>query len=386
MKLYEHQGRDLMVEYGVPAPSGTVVTSVDEFDGLADGIEYPVVVKAQVLTGGRGKAGGIKFADTADEARQAVGDILGMDIKGLTVERVLVVHKLDLEREFYASVLVDRSARMPMLMVSAEGGVDIESVPEGDIHTLHVHPLTGYEPFHGRELARRMGLEGDVAKQVVGVLGRLYDCFVGSDAELVEVNPLALTGDGEVVAADAKVVINDAAAFRHPDIEGGDEDRTALEVEAEEKGISFVQLDGRIGVIANGAGLTMATLDAIKHFGGRGGVFLDLGGTDDPAKVQECFRLLQKADPSVILLNLFGGITKSDTVAEGVRAVLDETDIDTPIVTRIRGVNEERARELLKDAGLVSVANLQEAAKRAVEIDHGAAEGGAQPASTGGGR
>lgn len=373
MKLYEYQGRELMTQFGIPAPDGVVVSSLEEFDAAKDDLSFPLVVKAQVLTGGRGKAGGVKFADDADEARAHVEAILGMTIKGLTVEKVFLVEKLDFAKELYAAVLIDRSKGLPMVMVSAEGGVEIESVPEDEIHKVHVHPFTGFSGYHARTFVSKLGLEKDEAKQVAEIVGKMVTTFLESDAELVEVNPMAVLADGRVVAADAKVVINDAAAFRHPEIEGGDEDQTPLEKEAAEKGIAFVQLEGRIGVIANGAGLTMATLDALQHYGGEGGVFLDLGGTDDPEKVKVCFELLKKAEPSVILLNLFGGITKSDTVAKGVKAVLDETGLDVPLVTRIRGVNEAEAREILKDAGVHTTETLQEAAKLTIELEKGGA-------------
>lgn len=376
MKLYEYQGRDLFTGFGIPAPEGVVVSSLDEFEAVKDDLPYPVVVKAQVLTGGRGKAGGVKFADDADEARQHVEDILGMEIKGLTVEKVFLVEMLDFDQELYASVLLDRSARLPMVMISAEGGVDIESVPDEKIHKLNVHPFTGFQPFHARQLAGKLGLEKDQTKQISDILSKLYQAYLDSDADLVEINPLAITTDGRVVAADAKVSINDAATFRHPDIEGGEEDLTELEKEAQEKGIAFVQLDGDIGVIANGAGLTMATLDALEHYGGDGGVFLDLGGTDSPEKVMTCFRLMKKANPSVVFLNLFGGITKADTVAKGVVKVLEEEGLDVPLVTRIRGVNEEKAREILREAGVEATQDPKEAAQKVVELRKKAASNG----------
>ncbi len=373
MKLYEYQGRDLFTRFGIPAPEGVVVSSVEEFEAVKDDLPYPVVVKAQVLTGGRGKAGGVKFADNADEAREHLDNILGMEIKGLTVEKVFLVEMLDFAQELYASVLLDRSSRLPMVMISAEGGVDIESVPDDKIHKMTVHPFTGFSSYHARHLVGNLGLDKDQAKQVTSILSKLYTTYLESDADLVEINPLAITGEGKVVAADAKVSINDAATFRHPDIEGGEEDLTALEKEAQEKGIAFVQLDGDIGVIANGAGLTMATLDALEHYGGNGGVFLDLGGTDSPEKVMTCFRLMKKANPSVVFLNLFGGITKADTVAKGVVQVLEEEGLDVPLVTRIRGVNEEKAREILEAAGVEATQDPKEAAQLAVKLRNEAA-------------
>jgi len=377
MKLKEYQGRELFQQAGLPVPEGTVVSSLEEFDEVADELPYPVVVKSQVLAGGRGKAGGIEFADDADEAREAVDGILGMELKGYTVEEVLLVEQVDIEHEIYASVLVDRSERLPLMMLSGEGGVEIESVPDEKIQKVNVNPFTGFSAHHGRQLTEGLDLDDDVVEQVQSVLASIFELFQARDCDLVEINPLAVTSDGEVVAADAKVTIDDSAAFRHPDVEGGDEDVSELEQEANERGIAFVELEGDIGVIANGAGLTMATLDALEHYGGEGGVFLDLGGTDDPEKVKTCFELMTEAEPSVIFLNLFGGITKADTVAEGVVQVLDEEGLDVPLVTRIRGVNEERAREMLRDAGVTATQDLKQAAEKTVQLERKAQQGGA---------
>jgi succinyl-CoA synthetase beta subunit len=378
MKLKEYQGRELFQEADIPAPEGTVVSSMEEFDEVADDLAYPVVVKAQVLAGGRGKAGGVKFADDAGEAREHVDDILGMENKGLTVDEVLLVKMIEIEHELYASVLVDRSQRLPMVMVSPEGGVDIESVPDEDIYTVNVNPFTGFSPYHARQLLAGLDVDRDVEKQLASVLGKMFELFQDRDADLVEINPLAITPDGDVVAADSKFKIDDSADFRNQDVEASQEDVPELEREANEKGIAFVELEGDIGVIANGAGLTMATLDAIEHYGGEGGTFLDLGGTDDPEKVKTCFDLLTRADPSVIFLNLFGGITKADTVAEGVVQVLEEEGLDVPLVTRIRGVNEERAREMLRDAGVTATQDLKKAAEKAVQLETEASNGGAR--------
>jgi succinyl-CoA synthetase beta subunit len=252
-------------------------------------------------------------------------------------------------------------------MFSPEGGVDIESVPDEDIYTVNVNPFTGFSQYHARQLLEGLDVDRDVEKQLTDVLGKMFELFQDRDADLVEINPLAITPDGDVVAADSKFKIDDSADFRNQDVEASQEDVPELEREANEKGIAFVELEGDIGVIANGAGLTMATLDAIEHYGGKGGTFLDLGGTDDPEKVKTCFDLLTRADPSVIFLNLFGGITKADTVAEGVVQVLEEDGIDVPLVTRIRGVNEERAREMLRDAGVTATQDLKKAAEKAVQ-------------------
>lgn len=370
MKLYEYQGRQVFERFDIPTPSGVVVSSMAELEKVKDQLRYPLVVKAQVLVGGRGKAGGIQFADNWEEAQARTRQVLGMDIKGLTVEKVFLVQKLDFAKELYASVMLDRSTRQPLILFSEEGGVEIESVPDDKIRRVHVHPFTGFQPFHARQIFRGSTLAPDVRKQVSAILAKLVDAFHKMDAELLEINPMAITPEGKVYAADAKVILDTDAQWRHTDFEEPDEEKTALEREAEEQGIAFIQLEGDIGIIANGAGLTMATLDAIKHYGGEPGIFLDLGGTDDAEKVRQCVLLMKKAQPRVMLLNLFGGITKSDTVAKGLKMVLDQEKIEFPIVTRIKGVNEEEARAILKEAGLYTTNTLQEAAKLTVEI-HG---------------
>ncbi|MHB8586124.1 MAG: ADP-forming succinate--CoA ligase subunit beta [Thermoplasmatota archaeon] len=384
MKLYEYQGREVFERFGVPAPKGVVISKPEELDAVAGRLEFPVVVKAQVLVGGRGKAGGIQFADNVADAKTKARAILGMSISGHLVKKVFVVQKLDLAKEFYLSVLLDRSTRTPLVLFSTEGGVEIETVPDDKIRRVHVHPFTGFQPYHSRALFGSAKLEPAIVKQLEDLVRKLVRAFSESDAELLEVNPLGITRDGRVVAADAKVILDDDAHFRHMDIEEPTEEKTVLEQEAEEKGIAFIQLDGDIGVIANGAGLTMATLDAINHYGGKPGVFLDLGGTDDPEKVRECVLLMKKAQPRVMLLNLFGGITKSDTVAKGLKMVLDQEKIPFPIVTRIKGVNEEQARAILKEAGLHTANTLQEAAKLTVEVRNRTAGAPTAAASKGG--
>ncbi len=368
-----------MADAGVPVPSGLVVSSLEELEDHKDELEFPVVVKAQVLVGGRGKAGGVKFADDWDECRRVAGEILGMDIKGLTVRKLLVATKLDFAQELYLSALIDRSSRQILVMASAEGGVEIESVADEKIHKRVVNPLVGLPDYVARDLAGKLGMTKEQGKQFRGLLKDLYRAFVDNDCELLEINPLAITGDGDLVAADAKAIINEGALYRHPGIEEVEEEFTELEREAREQNIAFVQLGGRIGVIANGAGLTMATLDALNEFEGDAGVFLDLGGTDNPEQVQRAFRLMKKAEPSIVLLNLFGGITKCDTVARGIKAVLDEEGEFAPIVTRIKGTNAEEAKEILKDAGLETADTLEEAAEKTVALEKktvAAAQGG----------
>lgn len=369
MKLYEYQGRQVFERLGIPTPSGVVVSSMEELEKVKDQLKYPLVVKAQVLVGGRGKAGGIQFADDWEQAKAKTRQVLGMSIKGLTVEKVFLVQKLDFAKELYCSVVLDRSTRTPMVLYSEEGGVEIEAVADEKIKRVHVHPSTGWQPYHTRRLMQGSTLKPEVQKQVASIVQKLVDGYHKMDAELLEINPMAITPESKVYAADAKVILDEDASYRHKDFEAPEEELTPLEREAAEKGIAFIQLEGKIGIIANGAGLTMATLDAIKHYGGEPGIFLDLGGTDDPEKVRTCVQLMKKAQPTVMLLNLFGGITKSDTVAKGLKMVIDSDKLEFPIVTRIKGVNEEEARAILKEAGLYTTNTLQEAAKLTVEIE-----------------
>ncbi len=382
MKLYEYQGRQVFEKLGVPAPKGVVVSTVDELEKVKDDLSYPLVVKAQVLVGGRGKAGGIQFADDYAQAKAKAAQVLGMDIHGLTVEKIFMVEKLDFAKEYYLSVLLDRGTRQPMVLFSTEGGVEIESVADDKIRRTLVHPFTGFQPYHARQLFLGLGLPKEEEKQIGDIVTKLVAGFHSMDAELLEINPLAVTPQGRVLAADAKVVLDDDAAWRHPEFEAPAEEKTDLEREAEERGIAFVQLEGKIGIIANGAGLTMGTLDAIKHFGGEPGIFLDLGGTDDPEKVRECVLLMKKAEPTVMLLNLFGGITKSDTVAKGLKMVMDQEKIPFPIVTRIKGVNEEEARAILKEAGVYTTNTLQDAAKLTIKVETAVVEGKPLPPTT----
>jgi succinyl-CoA synthetase beta subunit len=364
MKFYEYKAHEVFRKYGIPVPRGVLAASAGD---LTDP-PLPCVVKAQVLVGGRGKAGGIKFANTVEEAREAVRTILGLKIGPYTVKQVYAQERLDIAQELYLSIAIDRSARAPLLMASALGGMEIESVPEDKLFRAHVPPLVGLQPYVLRALAKKLALPKDVATQVSVIARKAYDLFRSEDAELVEINPLAVLKDGRVVAGDAKLVVDDNAEYRHPEYAELDQDRTPLEEEAHDKGITFIQLDGDIGVIANGAGLTMATLDILGLKGGRGGAFLDLGGTDDPEKVKQAFEILLKAEPSVIFLNIFGGITKADTVAIGAEEALKSFGTKVPVVARIKGVNEQQAKAILADAGMHSVEDLEDGAELAVKL------------------
>ncbi len=369
VKVYEYRAAELFRKHGIPTVEGYLAQSVAEIRPVT----APVVVKAQVLTGGRGKAGGVKIAATTEEAREVAGQILGMDIKGFKVHKVYVVPKVQIAHEIYLSFIIDRAARCPVLLASAAGGVEIEAVPEDQLVQRRIHPSTGIQEFHIRELLGTLKVAPEVGRQIADMTRRLYRLFVTEDAELVEINPLMVLADGKVIAGDAKLVTDSDASFRHPEWEAWEDDEyTELEQEARAKSISFIQLDGSIGVIANGAGLTMATLDALMACGGKGGVFLDLGGTDDPEKVTQAFELMVKAKPSVILMNIFGGITKCDTVALGVSRVVKEQGLKIPIVARIKGLHEVEAKKILHDAGLTAADHMEEAAQKAVEMErHG---------------
>ena len=367
MKFLEHKAKEIFARYGIPVPRGILASKPEEITDPP----LPCMVKAQVLVGGRGKAGGIRPAETLEEARQVAGQILGMDIHGYQVKQVYLEERLSIAKELYLGLTIDRSAREPLLMATAMGGMDVEEVPREDLFMEHVPAMIGLQPYILRSLAGALSLERDIAEQVASIARRAYELFRKEDAELVEINPLIVTGDGRVIAGDAKLVIDDNAEYRHPEYANLDQDRTPLEQEAHDKGIVFIQLDGDIGVIANGAGLTMATLDALALKGGRGGVFLDLGGTDDPAKVKQAFELLIKANPSVILVNIFGGITKADTVATGVKQAIDEMHAKVPVVARIKGVNEAIAKEILRSVGTHPAETIEEAAELAVRVKSG---------------
>jgi succinyl-CoA synthetase beta subunit len=364
MKLFEYRGKELFNKYGIAVPNGKLVNNENDLSSL----NFPFVLKAQVPIGGRGKAGGIKSADNISEAKDHFSKIMGMDIKGYTVRKVLAEEKVDIDKELYLSITLDRSKRMPLIMASASGGMDIESVPDNEIFKEWVNPLIGIQSFSIRSIVSKLKLDKEAGKGVAQVLSKLYKLFREYDCELVEINPLIIAKDGTVMALDSKVNINDDAMYRHTDIEPELVELTPLEQDAKEKGIAFVQLGGNIGVIANGAGLTMATLDALTNYSGKGGVFLDLGGTDDPEKVKQAFELMKKAKPKVIFLNLFGGITRCDTVAKGVKEVITKEGIDCPVITRIKGCNEEQAKDILKDAGLITGTTLQDAAQKSSDL------------------
>jgi len=364
VKLLEHRGKGLLLRHGIPVPRGFVVRSPEELTDLP----WPAAIKAQVFAGGRGKAGGIRFAESLEDAKKAVDAVLKLEIGGHAVREVLVEERLPIQQELYLGLVIDRSARAPLLMASLEGGIEIEAVAEEAIFRMHLPPLLALQPYQVRRLLGFLKLTGATGRSVGEIAQKLAKLFVAEDAELAEINPLVITKDRMVVAGDAKLTLDSDALYRHPDCADLSEDLTALEDRARRKDIAFVQLEGDIGVIANGAGLTMATLDLIGRHGGSAGTFLDLGGTDDLEKVKEAFRIIRVTKPRVVLLNIFGGITKCDTVAAGIRDVLEEHPLEVPLVARMQGLHEERGREILHTIGVETAASADEAAKRAVGL------------------
>jgi succinyl-CoA synthetase beta subunit len=377
MDLLEYQGKQLLARHGVPVPEGRPAVTVEEAVEAADEIGYPCVVKAQVQIGGRGKLGGIKVAASRDEAREHAGAILGMDIRGLQVHEVWVEEASRIEAEYYASIVFDRSAQAPLIMLSTKGGMDIEQVAEEDpgaIATLHVDPLLGYQDFHGRRLAFEAGVDADVVRPVGGLLAKLYDAFVGEDAMLVEVNPLIVTPERELRALDAKVTLDDSALFRHPE-SAALRDPSAEDPQermAKERGLTYVKLDGDIGVLGNGAGLVMSTLDVVAQAGGRPANFLDAGGgSKADAIVAAVEVILSDEKVKAVLFNIFGGITRCDEVAKGLIEAFGQVQPQVPFVVRLDGTNDEEGRRLLSDAQLPDLevsATMLEAAERVVEL------------------
>lgn len=377
MDLYEYQGKQLFATQGIPVPDGEVAETPEAARAAAERIGGRVVVKAQVQVGGRGKAGGIKVADTPEEAETHAAAILGMDIKGHTVHQVWIEAASDIEREYYASITFDRGAKKPLVMLSAAGGIDIEEVAAtrpGELARLHVDPLTGFQAHHGRWLAYHAKIDPAAIRDVVSVLERLYAGFISLDAMLMEINPLILTTDGRVIALDAKVTIDGNALGRHPEMasfqESGAED--PQERMARERGVTYVKLDGDVGILGNGAGLVMSTLDVVALAGGRPANFLDAGGGSKADDVVTALEVLLSDDKvKALLVNIFGGITRCDEVAEGLLTALDRLGATLPIVVRLDGTNEEEGRKIIADrapANVVVEQTMLSAAKRAVEL------------------
>src|SRR5579859_4623777 len=377
MDLLEYQGKQLFARRGVPVPAGLHATSVDEAVKAAEEIGFPCVIKAQVQIGGRGKAGGIKLAQSAEEAREHAQAILGMDIRGLTVHELWIEAASDIASEYYASVVFDRSAKAPLVMLSTKGGMDIEEVAAGDpeaIARLHVDPLLGFQDFHGRRLAYEAGVDEDVVRPVGAMLSKLYEVFVQEEATLVEVNPLIVTPDREVRALDAKVTLDDNALYRHADnAELRDLSREdPQERMAKERGLIYVKLDGDIGILGNGAGLVMSTLDVVAEAGGSPANFLDAGGGSKADAITNAVEvILSNPKVKAVLFNIFGGITRGDEVAKGLIEAFDQVNPQVPFVVRLDGTNDQEGRRLLAEAnlpGVYSESTMDAAAKKVVEL------------------
>src|SRR3954468_18080511 len=358
MDLLEYQGKQLFARHGVPVPEGQPAATVDEALAAADAIGYPCVVKAQVLIGGRGKAGGIKVAKDRDEAREHAEAILGMDIRGHTVGELWIEEASDIAEEYYASIVFDRSAKAPLFLLSTQGGMDIEEVADKDptaIARLHVDPLLGFQAFHGRRLAFEAGVDADVVRPIGALLTKLYDAFVKEEAMLVEVNPLIVTSDRDVKALDAKVTLDGNSLFRHKDNAGlrnvGAED--PQERMAREKDLTYVKLDGDIGILGNGAGLVMSTLDVVAQAGGDPANFLDAGGGSKADAIVDAVEvILSNEKVRAVLFNIFGGITRCDEVARGLIEAFGRVRPEVPFVVRLDGTNDLDAHRLLAEAQL----------------------------------
>jgi succinyl-CoA synthetase beta subunit len=376
MKIHEYQAKQLFAEYKIPVQEQeyAVCKTVSEVGPAFDKIGGPVVVKAQVLTGGRGKAGGIKFCKTKEDAIDAANNILGMDIKGLKVETLLVCKAVDIVDEIYVGFINDRNTKSVLLMVSAEGGVEIEEVakktPE-KILKFPIDPLTGLQPHQARNVFFKIMKNGNHVRQAADILVKLYNFYVEKDASLAEINPLVIDKNDKVIALDAKVNFDDNALFRHPEYEEMADytEDEKLEVEATEKGLSYIKLDGNIGCMVNGAGLAMATMDMIKLYGGDPANFLDIGGSSNPQKVVHAMEyLMNDKKVEAVLINIFGGITRCDDVARGLIEAFNQMEVKIPVVIRLSGTNAKEGRELLKDhKHLISAQSMGEAAKKVIE-------------------
>jgi succinyl-CoA synthetase beta subunit len=376
--LYEYQGKQLFAKVAIPVSEGRLAESPDEAHAAAEVLGGPVVVKAQVLTGGRGKAGGVKLAADPDEAEARAGDILGLDIRGHVVRKLWIERASDIAKEYYLSVTFDRGEKKPLLMLTTQGGIDIEEVAEQTPEALarfHVDPLVGFEPYLARSLVFTAGIDDPgEQEQVMSIVAKLYGAFVEYDAMLCEINPLIVTPDGEVKALDSKFTVDDNALYRHPEVAemrdpaAGD----PQEALAREKGVTYVKLDGEVGILGNGAGLVMSTLDVIAQVGGRPANFCDLGGGGDAEGVVDALEVIT-SDEQVrsILFNIFGGITRCDEVARGILTALERMEIERPIVVRLDGTNAEEGRSLLAEAAPANLhveATMLSAAERAVEL------------------
>jgi succinyl-CoA synthetase beta subunit len=378
MNLHEYQAKELFAQAGIPIPRGKVAKTSEEAYQIASEFGQTVVVKAQVHTGGRGKAGGVKLAQTPEETKERAAVILGMDIKGYKVEKVLVTKAADIASEAYLSLTLDRESKMPVIIASPAGGIEIEEVAKQSpekVLKLNVNPLTGLLPYQMRQASAFLYADKNIRKQAEGILKKLYALYFQADLNLAEINPLVVTKKGELIVLDAKVTIDDNALDRHPEFEKYKEFSGAekIEEEAKKAGLSFVKLDGNIGCIVNGAGLAMATMDLVKFYGGQPANFLDIGGSSNPEKVIAAMKIIL-ADPNVkaICLNIFGGITRGDDVANGIVKAVNTLKPKVPIAIRLVGTNEDLAKEILRKVNLNIYSSMTEVVKKAIELSKAA--------------
>jgi len=377
VNIHEYQAKELLVAQGIPVPMGEVATTPEEAEAIAQRLGGAVVIKAQVHAGGRGKAGGVKLAKNPQEAKEKAGAILGMQIKGLTVHKVLVAPAEDIETEAYVGIILDRASKAPVWMVSAAGGVDIEEVAVTDpdkITKMAVDPRYGFLPHQAYKLATTLYSDVKQQRAAAQILLKLYKAFVEAGASLAEINPLITTPAGDVKAIDAKFNIDDNELFRKPAIEAlrDESSEESSEVDAREANLTFIKLDGDVGCVVNGAGLAMATMDLVKYYGGEPANFLDIGGSSNPEKVVNALRIItQDQNVKVILFNIFGGITRTDDVANGIVTAMKQSPIQVPIVIRLTGTNEEIAVKILADAGFTALTDMDEAVQKAVELAKG---------------
>ncbi|MGB9793749.1 ADP-forming succinate--CoA ligase subunit beta [Caldisericum exile] len=374
MNLQEYQSREFFKEFGIPVVDGAVASNREEALEIAKKIGLPVVLKAQVLVGGRGKAGGVKVAKTEEEVLKLADEILTMEIKGLKVKKLLVAKAVNILREFYVGFTVDRVSKRNVLIVSNAGGVDIEEVAKNTpekIFKIYIDPIMGLFSYEAKKASQRLTEDMNIAPKIADIIEKLYKVYISLDGNLAEINPLAVVEGNNVLALDSKIVIDDNALFRHPELEALREptEEEKLELEAKSKGFTYIKLNGNIGCLVNGAGLAMATMDLIKLFGGDPANFLDIGGSSSPEKVASAIEMITRdKNVKAILINIFGGITRCDDVANGLLKALEMTKVDVPIVVRLTGTNEDKAREILKDTPLIYTDSMVDGVTKVVEL------------------
>ncbi len=375
MKLFEFEAKRILKEYGISVPDGDVATSANEAESIARKIGKPVVLKSQILVSGRGKAGGIQFANNAGEAKKIASNLIGSVIKGCVVDSLLVEETLDIAAQFYASITVDRQAKKYVVLASTEGGVDIEQVAKTSpekISRYWVNPITGLSQKEALKMLSQLKMKKDDAAQLASALATLYKAVMDNDAELVELNPLVKTASGKFMAADARIIVDDNAVFRHAELADRSSERvddTPLEAKARKEGLAYVDLSGDVGIVGNGAGLVMATLDLVNHFGGSPANFLDIGGGGNVDITKKGLMLvISKPEVKVVLVNILGGITRCDVVAQAIIEALNESRVKKPIAVRMMGTNEEKGNKMLREAGIHSFPNMEKAVEEVLKL------------------